>query len=132
MDAIRQNQIANAGRDPERLEIKYRKMRSSTFAFLRGTCHLFYDRLPQSAVVRNAPLVWVCGDLHLENFGSYKGDNRLVYFDINDFDEAALAPASWDLVRMLTSLWVGADSAGVNPAQARTLCTTFLDTYASA
>jgi len=62
MDAIRQIQIANAGRDPERLEIKYRKMRSNTFAFFAGDLPLFYDRLPQSAVVRNAPLVWVCGD----------------------------------------------------------------------
>lgn len=131
MDVIRQIKIANAGRDPERLEIKYCKMHSNTFAFLRGSCHLFYDRLPQSGIFKNAPLVWVCGDLHMENFGSYKGDNRLVYFDINDFDEAALAPASWDLVRMLTSIWVGADSAGTSPAEARTLCTAFVDSYSS-
>ena len=38
-----------------------------------------------------------------------QGDNRLPYFDVNDFDEPFLAPASWDLVRFLTSLWVGAD-----------------------
>ena len=55
-------------------------------------------RLPKS------PTVWACGDLHLENFGSYLGDNRLVYFDLNDFDEAALAPAIADLTRLLASL----------------------------
>jgi hypothetical protein len=33
---------------------------------------------------------------HIENFGSYKGDNRLVYFDIGDFDESLLGPSAWD------------------------------------
>ncbi len=40
----------NAGRDPERLAMKYEKLRSSPFVFLRGTCHLFYDRLPADAL----------------------------------------------------------------------------------
>ena len=114
--AVRQIQIFNAGREPERLAMKYRAMRASTFAFLRGSCHLFYDRLPRGGVFKSAPAVWVCGDLHLENFGSYKGDNRQVYFDVNDFDESALAPASWDLVRFLTSLQVGLDGMEIGRA----------------
>ena len=132
MDVVRQIRDFNAGRDPERLALKYRAMRSSPFAFLRGTCHLFYDDLPRGGVFKTAPLVWVCGDLHLENFGSSKGDNRLVYFDVNDFDEAALAPASWDLIRFLTSLRVGADGLAVNDSKADALCQTFLDAYGSA
>ncbi|HAN57343.1 MAG TPA: DUF2252 domain-containing protein, partial [Betaproteobacteria bacterium] len=64
--------------------LKYRNLRSNPFVFLRGTCHLFYDRLPRDRVLDRAPLTWICGDLHIENFGSYKGDNRLVYFDMND------------------------------------------------
>ena len=129
MDVIAQIASFNAGRDPERLAIKYDKMRASTFAFLRGTCHLFYGQLPRGGVFDSAPMAWICGDLHLENFGSYKGDNRLVYFDLNDFEEAALAPASWDLVRMLTSLWVGAESASLRRSEARVLCDAFLDAY---
>ena len=82
----------NAGRDSERLTMKYHNMRRDAFVFLRGTCHLFYARLPSHTLFQRAPLAWCCGDMHLENFGSYKADNRLVYFDINDFDEAALAP----------------------------------------
>lgn len=91
----------NRGRDPERLALKYAKMRQSPFIFLRGACHLFYDAIPPIDALIHAPLAWACGDLHFENFGSYKGDNRLVYFDINDFDEAALArcnaarPCGW-------------------------------------
>ena len=95
----------NAGRDPRRLERKYRAMRLDPFVFFRGTAHLYWEdwarraeRLPKS------PTVWACGDLHLENFGSYLGDNRLVYFDLNDFDEAAMAPAIADLTRLLASL----------------------------
>lgn len=100
----------NAGRDPERLAMKFAKMKESPFVFLRGTCHLFYDWLPALPSLTKAPLAWCCGDLHFENFGSYKADNRLVYFDINDYDEAALAPCTWDIVRLLTSIVCGADA----------------------
>ena len=51
---------------------------------------------------------WVCGDLHLENIGSYRAANGLTYFDINDFDEAQLAPCTVDLARLVTSLLVAA------------------------
>jgi uncharacterized protein (DUF2252 family) len=122
----------NAGRDLERLALKYRAMRASAFAFLRGTCHLFYEELPESGLLRNAPLVWVCGDLHLENFGSYKADNRLVYFDLNDFDEAVLAPCTWDLLRLLTSVLVGGSTLGLTKTQAKALCQRFLDAYVAA
>ncbi|WP_295952137.1 DUF2252 family protein [Rhodoferax sp.] len=132
MDVVKQIFQFNAGRDQERLESKYRKMRGDAFVFLRGTCHFFYERLPRGGIFKSAPLVWSCGDLHFENFGSFKGDNRLPYFDLNDFDESLLAPASWDLVRMLTSLRVGAKSLGVTPADAQALCAAFLDAYATA
>ena len=131
LDVVRQILIFNAGREPERLALKYRAMRSSTFGFLRGSCHLFYDRLPRGGVFKSAPPVWVCGDLHLENFGSYKGDNRQVYFDVNDFDESALAPASWDLARFLTSLQIGMEAAAMREATVEALCQTFVDAYAS-
>ncbi len=122
----------NAGRDPERLALKYKAMRASPFAFLRGTAHLFYDRLAHASPLPAAPLVWACGDLHLENFGSYKGDNRLVYFDINDFDEAALAPGSWDLARLLASVLVAARTLGVDEPGALRLCDAFIGAYAGA
>lgn len=121
----------NAKRDPERLQRKYVAMRHDPFTFMRGTCHLFYERLPEPKWLGKAPPVWVCGDLHLENMGSYKGDNRLVYFDLNDFDEGALAPASWELVRLLTSVHMAAGSLHLSDAQADHLCRDFLDTYAA-
>jgi uncharacterized protein (DUF2252 family) len=119
----------NHGRDPELLKLKYKKLASDQFSFFRGTCHLFYEDLPQDSLFNHAPLTWICGDLHLENFGSYKGDNRLVYFDINDFDEAVLAPCSWDLVRFVTSIIVGSHAVGINDEEALHISDIYLKTY---
>lgn len=122
----------NAGRDPQRLALKYRAIADNPFSFLRGTCHLFYEDLPAGSGLDAAPAAWICGDLHLENFGSYKGENRLSYFDLNDFDEAILAPAHWELARFLVSVLVAAKALGVRPPEAIALCHCFLDAYAAA
>lgn len=129
IEAIRST---NAGRDPERLAMKYAKMAQSPFIFLRGACHLFYPALPEHPSLHQAPLAWACGDLHFENFGSYKGDNRLVYFDINDYDEAALAPATWDLLRLLTSIRCGADDLRISATEAQAVCQSCVDGYRQA
>jgi uncharacterized protein (DUF2252 family) len=122
----------NQGRDPDRLTLKYHEMRADAFAFLRGTSHLFYQDWPADSSLNDAPPAWICGDLHLENFGSFKGDNRLTYFDINDFDEAVLAPATWDLARFITSVLVGTKTLDVNQSEAIALCHCFLDNYITA
>lgn len=122
----------NAGRDPERLAMKLAKMAKSPFVFLRGSCNLFYDALPKSPIICNAPLAWCCGDAHFENFGSYKSDNRQVYFDLNDFDEAALAPFTWDIVRLLASIHCGADVLGATGAQALAVSRSCLSAYCDA
>jgi uncharacterized protein (DUF2252 family) len=132
MDVVREITRFNAGRDVERLAIKYRRMRADAFVFLRATNHLFCERLRRAGPLPKSPSTWACGDLHLENFGTYKGDNGLVYFDLNDFDEAALAPAAWDAVRMLASIFVGAGSMQATHAEALALSRSFLDAYALA
>ena len=122
----------NAGRDPERLQLKYQRMAEDAFAFLRGTCHLFYEDWSVDTPLNEALLAWICGDLHLENFGAFKGDNRLVYFDINDFDEAVLAPCTWELARLLISVLVAAKTLDVPRSAAVQLCQRFLDAYCQA
>lgn len=97
----------HAGRDPERLRLKDALLRRDPFAFLRGTAFLFWERW-SGGMLDRAPAAWICGDLHVDNFGTYKGANRLVYFDVNDFDEACLAPLPWDLGRLLASVRVAA------------------------
>lgn len=122
----------NAGRDPERLTRKLAAIAADPFSFFRGTNNLYAASLADSPLVHEAPRTLVCGDLHLENYGSFKGDNGLVYFDMNDFDEAAGAPFTVDLVRVLSSLQVAARGWKLADEDAGNLCRRFLETYAAA
>jgi uncharacterized protein (DUF2252 family) len=97
--------------DPAAFRSKYRKMASDPHSFYRGTACLFYadvtDRKGEWAedfCDDRARRIWVHGDLHVENFGTYlNSDGRLV-FDVNDFDEAYLGRFTWDLQRFAASL----------------------------
>ncbi|MGI8509634.1 MAG: DUF2252 domain-containing protein [Gemmatimonadaceae bacterium] len=117
------------GREPALLARKYALMRQSMFAFMRGTCHLFYATLPSIPRLDRAPSTWLSGDLHVENFGTYKGDNRLTYFDVTDFDESALAPVTLDLGRFLASILLGASDWNLDPADAQMLARKALVAY---
>ncbi len=119
----------NQSRNPQLIQLKYQAMRADAFAFYRGTCHLFYEDWPAQSSLNTAPLAWICGDLHWQNLGSYKGDNRLVYFNINDFDEAVLAPCSWDLARLLVSILISASILNYKGSQMLRLCNSFLRVY---
>lgn len=109
--------------------LKYRLMQENAFRFFRGTCHLFYEDLAGDKEFPAGPLGWISGDLHLENFGSYRSDNNQVYFDLNDFDEAILAPVTWELVRLVTSIFVGFGSLGIEPRRAEKMARLFLKSY---
>jgi uncharacterized protein (DUF2252 family) len=119
----------NAGRDPDRLALKLARMRQDAFAFFRGTNPLFLEYLPPRHPLLGAPSTLICGDLHLENFGAFKGDNRLCYFDVNDFDEACLAPFTLDIVRFVAGVALAAEGFGLSSAQGARLSEAFLDAY---
>lgn len=119
----------NQQRVPAMVTLKYRLISEDPFRFFRGTCHLFYEYLHKHQNWKDATRAWICGDLHLENFGSYKGDNRVVYFDMNDFDEALLAPVSWEVSRLLTSIYIAGQQLLFDETTADVLCAHFLDTY---
>jgi uncharacterized protein (DUF2252 family) len=121
----------NRNRLPEMVQLKYEAMTENAFRFFRGTCHLFYDNLSKVSNFPASPLTWICGDLHLENFGRYKADNKLVYFDLNDFDEAILAPALWEVVRLVTSIFIAFDTLEIDPAQGMSMAALFVKTYAA-
>lgn len=121
----------NSGRNPQLLKRKYENMYANAFVFYRGSCHLFYQDLPAQSFLEQSPPSWICGDLHLENFGSYKADNRNVYFDINDFDEGILAPCLFDVTRVLTSIILAADvTLKIDEKAAVQLCKSFSSSYA--
>jgi uncharacterized protein (DUF2252 family) len=93
--------------DPQAFRVKYRKMAADPFAFFRGTACLFYadvTRMRDPFADDRTSRIWIHGDLHAANFGTYlNSDGRLV-FDVNDFDEAYLGHFSWDLRRFAASL----------------------------
>jgi uncharacterized protein (DUF2252 family) len=122
----------NESRIPKMRPLKYRLMQENAFRFFRGTCHLFYEDLAAAEGFPSGPLGWICGDLHLENFGSYRSDNNQVYFDLNDFDEAILAPVTWEVVRLVTSIFVGFESLGIESRRAEKMAKLYLKSYAAA
>jgi uncharacterized protein (DUF2252 family) len=125
----RQILAQNAGRDLDRLALKLALLRKDPFAFFRGTNPLFLGFLPRAHTLFHAPCILICGDLHLENFGAFKGDNRLCYFDVNDFDEACLAPFTLDIVRFVASIKVAAHGLGLGRTQSKMLVRRFLAAY---
>jgi len=131
-DCFERIKVFNSGRIPEMLRVKYKLMQGDIFRFFRGTNHLFYEDLQANNPLPPSPLAWVCGDLHIENFGSFKGDNRLVYFDINDFDDALLAPAVVDIARLVCSIFVAFDSLKIEEKEAMEMAKLFLNIYSEA
>src|ERR687885_1144097 len=93
--------------DPDAFRHKFRKMAAGPFAFYRGSAPLFYadmegdeDRWANDRTGR----VWIQGDLHAENFGTYMAGDGVFVFDVNDFDEAYLGHFTWDIKRMVASV----------------------------
>jgi uncharacterized protein (DUF2252 family) len=127
---IRRLISVDEGRAPALLAIKYRRMTEDAFAFFRGSGHLFHADFPKG--LKRFPKVWLNGDLHLENFGTYRGENRLTYFDIGDFDEGGIGSASRDLLRFISALHLAMPLLGLAPAKAAKLAKLYLAAYRDA
>ncbi|ARZ70584.1 DUF2252 domain-containing protein [Streptomyces sp. HU2014] len=94
--------------DPAAFRVKFRKMAASAFAFYRGTAGLFYADLEGADsgpyLDERTSRVWIHGDLHAENFGTYMDSKGRLIFNVNDFDEAYVGPFTWDLKRFAASV----------------------------
>ena len=93
--------------DPHAFRVKFRKMAADPFAFYRGSACLFYADMTaakDSWADDRTSRVWIHGDLHAENFGTYMNSHGRMVFDVNDFDEAYIGHFSWDLRRFVASL----------------------------
>jgi uncharacterized protein (DUF2252 family) len=92
--------------DADAFRTKFRKMAADPFAFYRGSACLFYADMATSEdrwADERTSRVWIQGDLHAENFGTYMDSAGRIVFDVNDFDEAYLGHVSWDLRRFVAS-----------------------------
>jgi hypothetical protein len=86
------------------LEHKHELMREAPFPFLRATFYRWAQTWPVvSPKSAAAPLVLGVGDLHVENFGTWRDIEGRLVWGINDFDEACRLPYTCDLVRLATS-----------------------------
>jgi len=89
---------------PNLLPLRYSRMKTSPFAFLRGGAAVMTEDL--AAMPSTGLTVQSGGDCHLLNFGGFATPERHLVFDINDFDETAVGPWEWDLKRLATSFVV--------------------------
>ena len=86
------------------LEHKHELMREAPFPFLRATFYRWAETWPEvSPKSAAAPKVLGVGDLHVENFGTWRDVEGRLVWGINDFDEACWLPYTCDLVRLATS-----------------------------
>ncbi|CAF1174337.1 unnamed protein product [Rotaria sordida] len=125
-DAIRNNEDAFRSR--------FRKMAENPFNFYRGSAVLFYydlkiDQDPWIARNQLAGNIFIHGDLHAENFGTYMDSHGILHFDVNDFDEGYCGPFTWDVKRLLASLYIVAYTKGFSNDTIRQILTRYADTY---
>ncbi len=118
--------------DPGAFRRKFRTMAADPFAFYRGTACLFYadmhgreDRWADERTGR----VWIQGDLHAENFGTYMNGRGVLVFDVNDYDEAYLGHFTWDLQRLAGSVAVMGWTKALSDADIAQLIETYVRAY---
>jgi uncharacterized protein (DUF2252 family) len=122
----------NQGRKPGLLRFKLRRLLTDSFTFFRGTDHLFCRAWPQLQPADTGPDILLCGDLHVENFGAYRTTEGDFRYDINDFDEALVAPCSFDLVRCSASIVLASELWKLTPSQATGMALAYLEHYRQA
>jgi uncharacterized protein (DUF2252 family) len=98
---------------PDLVPIRYARMLTSPFAFLRGAAAIMAADLSANGETTGIT-VQACGDMHLANFGVFASAERNLIFGINDFDETLPGPWEWDLKRLVASIvaagiFLGAD-----------------------
>lgn len=118
--------------DPVAFRRKFRKMAAAPFPFYRGTACLFYADMADDTdpwADERTSRVWIQGDLHAENFGTYMDSSGTLVFDVNDFDEAYLGCFTWDLKRLAASVALMAWSKAISDDDITHLIGTFLRAY---
>ncbi|HYR43369.1 MAG TPA: DUF2252 family protein, partial [Terriglobia bacterium] len=111
------------------LRYKHVEMAESPFAFMRATFYrwvqLWKDLCPEAS---RAPDVLAVGDLHVENFGTWRDAEGRLIWGINDFDETCSLPYTNDLIRLGASarLAIKEEHLSIRPRKA---CSLILEGY---
>jgi len=114
---------------PEDLAAKHDKMAAAVFPFLRATYYRWAQLFPHLCKdLSRAPQVLAVGDLHVENFGTWRDAEGRLIWGINDFDETCRLPYVHDLVRLATSAHLAIDDGHLR-ISAREACESILGGY---
>ena len=105
-DIVKLLKESDVDRIPGLIAVKYQRMGVSPFTFFRGAAIIQARDLANSPV--SGITVQACGDCHLANFGGFASPERVLVFDINDFDETFPGPWEWDIKRLGASLVLAA------------------------
>jgi hypothetical protein len=110
------------------LDRKHRRMRKSSFNFLRATYFRWARTIEALCpALASAPAILCIGDIHIENYGTWRDADARLVWGINDFDEAAVMPYAYDLLRLTTSATL-APGLQLTPAE---VCAAVLKGYRS-
>jgi hypothetical protein len=89
---------------PSDLTLKHDLMTSALFPYLRATYYRWAQIWPEvCGDLAIAPEVLAVGDLHVENFGTWRDAEGRLIWGINDFDEVFHMSYANDLVRLAAS-----------------------------
>ena len=107
----------NATREPDLVPVRHGRMMVSPFTFYRGAAKIM------AADLKDTPTAGLdaqlCGDAHLSNFGGFASPERVLLFDLNDFDETLPGPFEYDVKRMAASFTIAARNNGFTDTEGR-------------
>lgn len=89
------------------IALKHKLMAEAAFPFFRATFYRWLQHWPEVCPdLAKAPAVLAVGDLHIENFGTWRDEEGRLIWGVNDLDEAWPAAYALDLVRLTTSTYL--------------------------
>jgi len=93
------------------LALKHQHMAEAVFPFFRATFYRWAQLWPVVCPdLAKAPRALVIGDLHVENFGTWRDMEGRLIWGVNDFDEAWPAAYTVDLVRLAASAYLAIEA----------------------
>jgi uncharacterized protein (DUF2252 family) len=116
-DPVALLQEQDATREPDLVPVRHGRMMVSPFTFYRGAAKIMAADLAATPVAGLE--AQLCGDAHLSNFGAFASPERVLLFDLNDFDETLPGPFEYDVKRMAASFTIAARNNGFSPADTR-------------
>src|SRR5204862_4744567 len=113
-DPVALLQEQDTTREQDLVPVRHGRMAVSPFTFYRGAAKIMAADLKDTPVAGlDAQL---CGDAHLSNFGAFASPERILLFDLNDFDEPLPGPFEYDVKRMAASFTIAARNNGFSKA----------------